>query len=159
MTTRLRLSAALGLSLLAGQALAEGGPPRLDVEATCQSAQRAQVSISDKASLEGCLRSERSAHDELKKRWSDFPASAKTQCSQQFKAGGAPSYVELVTCLELASGTVPAQSEAVRSDAAKPGTSDVGGAAGAGEKKAGSRLTREPPPTQRTNPIDVLNDK
>lgn len=147
--------AAIGLALLAGPALAADGPPKLDVESTCRSAQRAQVAISDKASLEGCLRSERGAHDELKKRWGDFPASAKTQCSQQFKAGGSPSYVELVTCLELASGTTPTQADATKAG----GSTDVGGAAGAGEKKAGSRLTREPSPSQRTNPIDVLNAK
>lgn len=151
MTTRL-LSVALGLAALAGPALAEDGPPRLDVESTCQSAQRAQVSISDNASLEGCLRSERSAHDELKKNWGKFPEAAKSQCSQQFKAGGSPSYVELVTCLELASGTVPSQGQ----DAAAQ--SPVGGKAPP-ERKTGSTLTKEPSSAQRTDPIKVLNDK
>lgn len=151
MTKRLLL-AALGLAL-AVPALAQEGPPRLDVESTCRSAQRAQVSISDNASLEGCLRSERGAHDELKKNWGKFPAAAKSQCSQQFKAGGSPSYVELVTCLELASGTVPSQGQDQAAQSA------VGGGKAPPDRKTGSTLTREPSPAQRTDPIKVLNDK
>lgn len=152
MTTRLLL-AALGLAAVATSALADDGPPKLDVESTCRSAQRAQVSISDNASLEGCLRSERSAQDELKKNWGKFPGAAKTQCSQQFKAGGSPSYVELVTCLELASGTVPSQG------ADQGAESAVGGGKAPPERRSGTALTREPSPAQRTNPIEVLRDK
>ena len=147
------LLAVLGLAALTAAAFAADGPPKLDVESTCKLAQRAQVSISDNASLEGCLRSERSAHDELKKNWSKFPGAAKTQCSQQVTAGGSPSYVELVTCLELASGTVPSQGQ----DAS--GQSPVGGGKAPPERKTGSALTKEPSPAQRTDPIKVLNDK
>lgn len=152
MTTRILL-AALGFAVLSGPALAEDGPPRLDVESTCKSAQRAQVSISENASLDGCLRSERGAHDELKKNWGKFPEAAKTQCSQQYKAGGSPSYVELVTCLELASGTVPSQGKDQGAESA------VGGGRAPVEGRSGTGLTREPSPAQRTNPIDVLKDK
>ncbi|KQT56240.1 hypothetical protein ASG52_23935 [Methylobacterium sp. Leaf456] len=152
MTPRLLL-AALGLAALTVPALAQDGPPKLDVESTCKSAQRAQVSISDNASLEGCLQSERSAQDELKKNWSKFPGAAKTQCSQQFTAGGSPSYVELVTCLELASGTAPSQGQDGGAQ------SPVGGGKAPSERKTGSTLTKEPSPAQRTDPIKVLNDK
>lgn len=148
------LLAALSLGLVCGAAQAEDGPPKLDVESTCQSAQRVQRMLSDNASADACLNSERGAERDLKKRWSQFPAAAKTQCSQQFEAGGFPSYVELLTCLELASGTVPSQ------PALDPSAkSDVGGAGGGGGRKGGSTLTREPAPTQRTNPIEVLEGK
>ncbi len=147
------LLAALSLGLLSGAARADDGPPKLDVEATCKSAERVQMSLSDNANKDACLDSERRAQDDLKKRWDQFPAAAKTQCSQQFKAGGFPSYVELVTCLELASGTVPSQP-----GQDGPARSDVGGGTGGGRKQ-GSSLTREPSPAQRTNPIDVLDQK
>ncbi|MEH3119255.1 MAG: hypothetical protein PGN25_17105 [Methylorubrum populi] len=147
------LLAAVSLCVLAGAARADDGPPKLDIESTCKSAERAQVSLDDNANKDACLNSERGAHADLKKRWSEFPASAKKQCSQQFQAGGYPSYVELVTCLELASGTVPSQPAHDR-----PAHSDVGGGSGGGGKES-SRLTREPSPAQRTDPIDVLHNR
>ena len=148
------LLAALSLGPVCGAARAEDGPPKLDVTATCQSAQRVQKTLSDNVSADACLNSERGAERDLKKRWSEFPAAARTQCTQQFQAGGFPSYVELLTCLELASGAVPTQPAL---DSA--GKSDGGGAASRGDRKGGSTLTREPAPTQRTNPIEVLEGK
>ncbi len=139
------LCAALGLTLLATHAFAEG-PPDLDVEKTCRSSGRVQVGLSEKDSQDGCLRSERQAHDELKKRWGEFTPDAKAQCSKQSEAGGFPSYVETVTCLELATGTVPAQTGG--------GNAPKGAATGGGK---GSALTAEPSPKERTDPIDVLN--
>ncbi|WP_430911329.1 hypothetical protein [Methylobacterium sp. sgz302541] len=144
--------AVLSLSALPARA---DGPPTLDIERTCRSAASANVGLgSDRTSEDGCLRSERDARAEATRRWSDFSAAAKTQCSKQFEAGGYPSYVEMVTCLELASGTVPTQ------------PSDGGMATdGTGAPKQGARapetgtsaLTREPAASQRTNPIEVLN--
>lgn len=147
------LPAVLALGLVSSAALAADGPPDLDVEATCKSAERVQRTLSDNPSKDACLNSERSAQTDLKKRWGQFPASAKSQCTQQFQAGGFPSYVELLTCLELASGAVPTQPD--QNSAPK---SDVGGGQGGG-KKEGSSLTREPAPTQRTNPIEVLESR
>lgn len=138
------LAAALTLAAWGGSASAEDGPPTLDIERTCQASQTAGKAISDNASVEGCMRSEQAARDELKKRWSEFPTAAKSQCSQQANAGGYPSYVETVTCLELASGTVPTQSERAR---------------GLTRKEKGGDLTAEPSPRQRTNPIDVLENR
>lgn len=131
------LGGAFALLLLAAPALAADGPPDLDIAKTCQSA--ASASVSDNASQDGCLRSERAAHDEVKRRWGEFTPAAKNQCEKQFQAGGFPSYVEMVTCLELASGTgLPRQS---------------------GERTTPqpSSVTKEPSPAQRTNPIEVLN--
>ena len=146
------LFAVLALGLVSAAARAEDGPPNLDVEATCKSAERVQSTLSDNPSKDACLTSERGAEKDLKKRWGQFPAAAKSQCTQQFQAGGFPSYVELLTCLELASGTVPSQP-----GTDQPGRSDDGG--GRSGKKEGSSLTREPAPTQRTNPIEVLENK
>ncbi|WP_336490721.1 hypothetical protein [Methylobacterium nigriterrae] len=142
------------LALLAGPAAAAEGPPKLDIDATCKSAATADVSGSDNASVEGCLRSEREARKEAERRWGDYTPAAKSQCEKQFQAGGYPSYVEMVTCLELASGTVPTQAD---------GDRRATGGAGAPRRPAGSRerdsgnLSSEPSPSQRTDPIEVLN--
>lgn len=146
------LGAAFALTLTLLPAAADG-PPTLDVEKTCRSAASASVGISGTSSQEGCLRSERDAHAEAKRRWGDYTASAKAQCSKQFEAGGYPSYVEMVTCLELASGTVPTQSGGGGTATGGQGAPQQG--AGAPETGAGT-LTREPAASQRTNPVEVL---
>lgn len=140
------LCAVLGLTLLASQAMAEG-PPEFDVRQTCRSSGGSSLGLSEKDSQEGCLRSERAAHDELKRRWGEFSPSAKAQCSKQAAAGGSPSYVETVTCLELATGTVPAQ------------TGDGGPKPAVPARQESSTLTAEPSAKQRTNPIEVLDHK
>jgi hypothetical protein len=134
------LTGALALLLFGAPAWAEGGPPNLDIEQTCKSA--ASASVSENASQDGCLRSERASRDEIKRRWGEFTPAAKSQCEKQFQAGGFPSYVELVTCLELASGTgLPKQADDSRSG------------------QGASSVTKEPSPAQRTDPIKVLNDR
>ncbi len=50
---------------------------------------------------QGCFQDEQNAKDKLKETWSSFDASQKLHCQQLLKAGGMPSYVELLTCLEL----------------------------------------------------------
>ncbi len=96
---------AAGLALTP-PAWAEAGPPELDISATCRSAGSAGTTTEAK-SREGCLRSEREARDEVKRRWGEFSTEAKTQCAKQSELGGSPGYVEFVTCLELASGSGP----------------------------------------------------
>ncbi|MCJ2104937.1 hypothetical protein MKK70_05985 [Methylobacterium sp. E-041] len=164
MTTRIlagaALTGALALALLAAPAASTAARadtvPNLDIKKTCQSASRANVSVSDNANIEGCLRSERDAKKEAERRWGDYTPSAKRQCEDQYKAGGYPSYVEMVTCLELASGTVPTQANSGGTATGGPGA--PGGKAA--PQEAGSQnLTREPAASQRTNPIEVLEKK
>jgi hypothetical protein len=113
----------LGASLVAATA---GEPPRLNVEKTCDSSSRAGSGGNDRAK-EGCLRSEREARDDLGRRWANFSAEAKRQCTEETRIGGDfPSYVELLTCLELATGQFPAR-----------GGADQGGAGTAAEPGAG----------------------
>lgn len=35
------------------------------------------------------------------KSWSTFRSDAQTMCAQETRIGGGPSYIELLTCLEL----------------------------------------------------------
>jgi hypothetical protein len=99
------IAAPIALGAVAAQADA---PPVLDVASTCRSSGSANPD--ENRGANGCLRSEREAQDTLKQRWSQFGPDSKRQCSQQSRAGGFPSYVELLTCLELATGNVQVQS-------------------------------------------------
>lgn len=83
----------------AASAAKPGVPPKLDIKATCQRAQ--PLSSGEKGAYQGCLDDEMQAQNELAKSWSGFKASAQKDCVEVTKIGGAPSYVELLTCLEL----------------------------------------------------------
>jgi hypothetical protein len=52
---------------------------------------------------EGCIRDEAEVQEELAKTWSTFRSSAQAICVQETKIGGAPSYVEVLTCLRSTS--------------------------------------------------------
>jgi hypothetical protein len=54
------------------------------------------------ASDRSCLNDERAARDVLVKQWSQFTERDRANCRQLQEAGGAPSYVELLTCPQLA---------------------------------------------------------
>jgi hypothetical protein len=84
-----------------GKAPAAGGglPPQLDVKATCRRAQPLSGGQGD--AYQGCLNDETAAQKELVRLWSTFKAGSQVTCAQETKIGGAPSYVELLTCLQL----------------------------------------------------------
>ncbi|MDP4024596.1 hypothetical protein Q8W71_18380 [Methylobacterium sp. NEAU 140] len=142
------------LALAAGPALADA-VPNLDVEKTCRSTQIADATVDEKTSYQGCLRSEMDAKRLAERNWGQYTPAAKRQCEAQFQAGGYPSYVEMVTCLELASGTVPAQPGQGGTAVGGPGSPRDARA----QREGAQNLTREPPASQRTNPIEVLENK
>jgi hypothetical protein len=95
----IKFAAVLAL-LLAQTALAVAAqPPVLDVKATCRRAQ--PISIGDVSAYQSCMNDELAAQQELIKKWSTFKPGPQGICTQSTKNGGAPSYVELITCLEL----------------------------------------------------------
>ena len=53
-------------------------------------------------SVERCTRDEKSARDQLQSEWSQFGSTAKSACTQETSIDGTPSYVELLTGLEMA---------------------------------------------------------
>jgi hypothetical protein len=84
------------LSMLVGlQLIAADNVPTLDVGPGC----RATVGIAD-VSPSSCFSDEKAAHNQLLKEWSQFSAADKTLCVGE-ATGFEPSYVELLTCLEL----------------------------------------------------------
>jgi hypothetical protein len=71
--------------------------PKLDITATCR-AESAQAP----ANTQACLKDEQSAHDQLLQQWATFASSDRVDCSRTTESGGSSSYVELLTCLQLA---------------------------------------------------------
>jgi len=77
-----------------------GGAPSFNTEPTCRGAATASNAI--KSSLDVCMQKEKAARDELDKQWASFAAPDRARCVTGTQAGGIPSYVELLTCLEMA---------------------------------------------------------
>ena len=51
---------------------------------------------------DGCKRDELAARDKLNEQWGQFTPAQQARCVSLSKLGGFPSYVELLTCLEMA---------------------------------------------------------
>jgi hypothetical protein len=49
-----------------------------------------------------CMKDEQGAREILVKQWSEFAPTDRATCARVEEAGGAPSYVELLTCLQTA---------------------------------------------------------
>jgi hypothetical protein len=90
--------ASLLLGLQVAVAVADG-PPKLDLAATCDAA--ARFSISAGRDKEACLGDEGEAQTTLAKNWSKYNVDDKNQCVGTVKTGGPPSYVELLSCIEI----------------------------------------------------------
>jgi hypothetical protein len=117
-------AAAVG-SLLFGLQIAAAfaaGPPKLDVTMTCDGA--ARLTGRDK---QGCLQDERAAQGVLVQNWSKYGADERTRCVALVQAGGAASYVELLSCLEsgrYAKGSREGDSILIETDQSEPLTVD-----------------------------------
>jgi len=55
-----------------------------------------------KAALEQCIEDESAARDQLQPIWIQSSAADKATCVGETSIDGTPSYVELLTCLEMA---------------------------------------------------------
>ena len=91
----------LPVLLLGSQIVLAADPvPKIDIGRSCHSAGAAAgMAGRDTAA---CERDENNARAALEKDWSQFTMSDKAHCVQLGTLGGSPSYVELLTCLEMA---------------------------------------------------------
>jgi hypothetical protein len=80
--------------------LAADSMPKFDVERTCQPA--AVAAVLPGRDLAACQRDERDARGKLEQDWARYNAAQKRQCAGFVALDRAPSYVELLTCLEMA---------------------------------------------------------
>jgi hypothetical protein len=90
-------------------ALAADSIPKLDTRPSCRAA--AAAAIGQTRNAEVCQRDEDAARDKLKQDWSGFTAAQRVHCTSLSRMGGSPSYVELLTCLEMAkaAASLPAE--------------------------------------------------
>jgi len=73
--------------------------PKFDVERTCRPAAAVGLPGRDSAS---CQLDEQDARSTLEKDWTQYSASQRSYCKGFVALDRAPSYVELLTCLEMA---------------------------------------------------------
>ena len=74
--------------------------PQLDVGPSCRAA--AGAAVSPNRNEDSCRQDEKAAQDRLAQEWGGFSVGERQRCTSLSYRGGSPSYVELLTCLELA---------------------------------------------------------
>jgi|SRR6185312_11656557 hypothetical protein len=81
--------------------------PTLKYEASCRAAVAAAAL--QNRSENSCLEDEKAAHAKLQQDWSTFTPQQRSHCVRLSMTGGMPSYVELLTCVEMskAAETLP----------------------------------------------------
>ena len=81
--------------------------PVLDIGPSCRAAATAAVASNRNESV--CKTDEQQARGKLEQEWAQFTPPQRSHCVQLSTLGGSPSYVELLTCLELgkAAGGLP----------------------------------------------------
>src|SRR6185437_12431650 len=91
----LALAVTLGSAPLTARAA--DGVPRFEVEENCN------AEIADAGeTLASCMNDEEEARNELTEHWGEYANDDKLACLGETTSDGMPSYVELVTCLEIA---------------------------------------------------------
>jgi hypothetical protein len=99
--TLIRMPALLPVLLLSSQIVLAADPvPKFDTGPSCRSAGAAAVMATRNTAA--CERDENNARATLEKEWSQFTPSDQARCVGLVTLGGGPSYVELLTCLEMA---------------------------------------------------------
>jgi hypothetical protein len=73
--------------------------PNFDVARSCQEA-RAYTGDDKDLAYRGCMKDENDARAELARKWAHFKPGDRSDCVAQ-GAAPVPSYVELLTCLEM----------------------------------------------------------
>src|SRR5580692_8892500 len=73
--------------------------PKLNIEPSCKAAGIEGMALG--RTTQSCINDENTAHDQLVKDWSTYSADDKSHCLSMVSTGGSPSYVELLSCLEM----------------------------------------------------------
>ena len=94
--------------------LAADNVPELKYEQSCRAA--TQAAAMPGRNENACLQDEKAAKQKLVEEWKEFTPAQKSHCVRLSNTGGSPSYVELLTCVEMskaaanlpaATGTIP----------------------------------------------------
>jgi len=89
-------------AIVVGFALGSGGSSIADEVPSYDLAPSCRAETITAASDRSCMKDEQAARDALVKQWSQFASSDRVRCGQVEEIGGSPSYVELLTCLQIA---------------------------------------------------------
>ena len=73
--------------------------PKLNVRPSCEAAAAGAVIAG--RDTKACLDDERGAQDQVTQNWSKYSPTDKAQCVGMVNTGGSPSYVELLSCLDI----------------------------------------------------------
>ncbi len=78
--------------------------PKFDISRECRvdSTEAFDLNAGLNETVKRCVADEQQALTQLRTEWSQFRESDEVQCTEQANIGGAPSYVDLLTCLQLA---------------------------------------------------------
>ena len=74
--------------------------PQLKYEPSCHAAIEANQTAGSRKE-DACLQDEKAAKAKLQDEWAQFTRTQKGHCLRLEQAGGMPSYVELLTCVEM----------------------------------------------------------
>ena len=97
------LCTAIAVASTSAVAAKDVGVPNIDIQKRCQNSKRATEEMLGKEqpdAFDQCVKGEQAARELLVKVWNTAPASVKALCAQPW--GFSPSYVEWLTCGEMA---------------------------------------------------------
>ena len=75
--------------------------PMFDIAKSCKLDVAATTGLTDNQPVKSCMNDEQKAQQQLATQWSTFPAANKAQCGSMEAIGDTPSYVSLLTCLQM----------------------------------------------------------
>jgi hypothetical protein len=78
--------------------------PHVDPKHICQPARDAALPEEKASAYDSCIHDEQAAREQLSQKWASFSANARATCAEPDAA--MTSYVEMLTCLEMQSGSV-----------------------------------------------------
>jgi hypothetical protein len=104
--TRFATLTAVGAAVVLAQSFSAfaSDPPSFDLRKTCKvDVQAFQSTAGGQATNPGCMRDEQEARATLVSQWKQFSPTSIRECVDlQGDSSGPQSYVELLTCLEMA---------------------------------------------------------
>jgi hypothetical protein len=77
------------------------GVPKFDIARSCKLDVAATAGLAVDQSIKSCMNDEQKAKRQLASQWSKFPAAGRASCISEESIGDTPSYVSLLTCLQL----------------------------------------------------------
>lgn len=123
------LTAFVALTASQSRVLAASDVPQFDVKPSCRSATQAANELNradDKLrpgerSADNCVHDEMNAKAKLGDQWGHYTVSQRQRCTRLATLGGLPSYVELLTCLEMAqeAANIPSDKPAAKTRPAR----------------------------------------